>query len=95
MTDQLNGGLAMNKKTKEIKARKMWAFAHLACYAQRLAALCYCRKTTPVFVLPADAASVEAMVEQMAAAIDPSVYDACSIKAARAALAAIGIKSSK
>ncbi len=61
-------------KAKKIKARKMWAFAHLACYAQRLAALCYCRKTTPVFVLPADDASVESMVEQMARALFSDTY---------------------
>lgn len=99
-------------KPKKIKARKMWGSA-----IATPTVLLFSTKTTssvfsgsriaPVAVLPADAASVEAMVEQMAQAayhcahpktklppIDRLLGEAYR-KIARAALAAIGIKGGK
>jgi hypothetical protein len=84
-------------KNKKIKARKMWKVDYCNSLrssrhkAQTVGGFLTNDKTTTQYVLPADAASIERMVEQMAEAIAPSVYDACAIDAARAALAAIGI----
>lgn len=96
-------------KPKKIKAKRYWRRPHslqlygtkeIAQYYSGFAAL----EVAPVVVLPADAASVEAMVEQMAKAMSSNAipwdhigYGAqqARLAAMRAALAAIGIGGAK
>lgn len=92
---------------KKIKARRYWQRPkNQYLYESQKVAQYYsgfaADKVAPVFVLPADAASVERMVEQMAEVIrgqkmcdiHPALREVLQ-EQARAALAAIGIKGGK
>lgn len=90
----------------KIKAQRYWRTPNsLRIYGTKKTANYYsgfaASKLAPVYVLPADAASVERMVEQMARAFAPNSVpwdhlgyekQVLFIEKARAALAAIGIK---
>ena len=87
-------------KPKKIKARKMWGGPKLAnVYLLRKHAEYYsgfsASKVAPKFVLPADAASVERMVEQIRERWDDGTTPCSAKDLAIAALAAIGIGGAK
>lgn len=82
-------------KAVKIKARKMWAYGDVATKTFKVAkyfAGVHGVKCSPAAMLPIDAASVEAMVEQIKKAwIDSPESDHID-DMARTTLAAIGIK---
>ena len=87
-----------NMKTEKVKARKMWRSATGSVWEGKdFAKMSGNLEPKPVFTLPADADSIERMVEQMARAMQ----DAHAVQTvmtfpqlARAALAAIGVSVS-
>lgn len=92
-------------KTKKIKARRMWGSAiecpNVFLYGIKNSGHAFVGEASvPKYVLPADAAIVEAMVEQGAKALaeyntapgKELVLVACDVAIARLVLAAIGIK---
>ena len=89
-------------KTKKIKALKMWGGRNNLYSTYYAGEGVYGKITRTKYVIPADAASVEAMVEQMAQSMSSSAVpwdhighgaQQVRINMIRAALAAIGIPS--
>jgi len=80
----------------KVKAKRYWkTYSGSYLYADKKSAHYFsgfnAAKVTPVAVLPADADSIERMVTQMVLAM--SETDGTGVDLARAALAAIGVKS--
>jgi hypothetical protein len=85
-------------KTKKIKARKIWRYGTRFNAVKRHADNCASmrgEKVSPVYAIPADAASIEAMLEQANKAI-MATSDGRAMTTrdlARAAFASIGINA--